>query len=79
VEADSDRHRRGRHRQVRLGGADALVRAHRRRDAKVASEVRYERLGEVVARRHGVVVQPGVQLRRSDLVGAVDVDDVDQP
>ena len=64
---------------MRLAGADALVRAHRRRNPKVAGEVRDQRLGQIVAGRDRVVVQPGVQLRRPDLVGAVDVDDVDQP
>jgi hypothetical protein len=78
MEADRHRHRRGRHGQVRLGGADALMSAHRGRNAKVAGEIRDQRLGQIVAARNGVVVQPGVQLRRSDLVGAVDVDHVDK-
>ena len=74
VEGDRDAHRCGRHREVRLAGADALVRAHRGGDPQMPGEVRDQRLGQIVASRDRVVVQPRVELRRPDLVGAVDVD-----
>ena len=78
MEADRDRHRRGGHGQVRLASADPLVRPHRRRNAKVAGEIRDKRLGQVVTSGDRVVVQPRVQLRRPDLVGTVHVHHVDQ-
>ena len=55
------------------------LRAHRRRDPEMAGEIGDQRLGQIVALRDRVVVQPRVEFWRPDLVGTVDVNHVDEP
>src|SRR6266568_793058 len=67
VEAHPDGHDRGRDRVMRLGRADPGVGPHRGGDRQVTGEVRQQRPAQVIAPRHGVVVQPGIHDRRPGL------------